>query len=240
MTADSTFADLVRAEESEFAGPELLPVRLARATVNILGVDGAGISVLSNPGMRVPIGDSGVLAAAAERLQFTVGEGPCLTAHATGEPVYATAEFFQDRWPVLYELYTARTPFRAVVSFPLRRRLTGIGAMDLHLTDAGRVTATDWTDSMTVVDQIAAALGDPVDGPTGSAHDDPAWLDSPAARRREQVWLAIGMASVHLQLPAPDALAALRGLAYSRGQDVDDLASDLAHRRLPLTELTRQ
>ncbi len=290
MTPDQ-FDDLVRAEQRTFAGPELLPVRLARAAVAILQVDGAGISVLSNPGMRVPIGASDPMAAAAERLQFTVGEGPCLLAHATGQPVFATSEFFEHRWPVLYAQYTEATPFRAVVSLPLRRRLTGIGAIDLHLKDPTRVLDTDWTASHAIADRIAAHLGNATDewvdsgvGGTdmgglgmgglgmsgldltdtglrdggvndGSVNDSgvndgsPAtasgetnlsWLDGPAARGREQVWLAIGMASVHLGLPAPDALAALRGLAYTRGQDIDELAADLAQRRLPLTELSRR
>jgi hypothetical protein len=45
------------------------------------------------------------------------------------------------------------------------------------------------------------------------------------------------MISVHLDLPAPDALASLRGLAYTRNQDVDALADDLTHRRIPLSDL---
>jgi hypothetical protein len=73
------FAARVRGQPAELAGPELLPVRLARAAVRVLpGVAGAGISVLADPGMRVPLGASDEDAATAERLQFTVGEGPCL------------------------------------------------------------------------------------------------------------------------------------------------------------------
>jgi hypothetical protein len=62
-------------------------------------------------------------------------------------------------------------------------------------------------------------------------------LDSPGARRRQWVWTAVGMLSVHLDLPAPDALDALRAAAFSRGQLIDDLAEDLANRRLPITDL---
>ena len=44
------------------------------------------------------------------------------------------------------------------------------------------------------------------------------------------------MLSVHLDLPALDALDALRAAAFSRGQLIDDLAEDLASRRLPITD----
>lgn len=62
------------------------------------------------PGMRVPLGASDEDAATAERLQFTVGEGPCLQAHSSARPVYTPAAVFAARWPLLYEELTARTP----------------------------------------------------------------------------------------------------------------------------------
>jgi hypothetical protein len=66
-------------------------------------VAGAGIGVLADPGMRVPLGASDEDAATAERLQFTVGEGPCLQAHSSARPVYTPAAVFAARWPLLYE-----------------------------------------------------------------------------------------------------------------------------------------
>ena len=62
-------------------------------------------------------------------------------------------------------------------------------------------------------------------------------MDSPAAQRRQWVWAAVGMLSVHLDLPAPAALDVLRAAACSRGQLIDDLAEDLVSRRLPITDL---
>jgi hypothetical protein len=45
------------------------------------------------------------------------------------------------------------------------------------------------------------------------------------------------MVSVHLDLPASDALATLRGLAHARNRDIDSVADDLTHQRIPLTDL---
>lgn len=93
--------------EADTAGPDLLPVRLARACVGVLGVDGAGLSVVSGA-FRVPLGASDDVAALAERLQFTQGEGPCLDAAVHGRLVVAAEPELQRRWPMFpQELLTA-------------------------------------------------------------------------------------------------------------------------------------
>ena len=243
MTVAQRFAALTRDQPVELSAPELLPVRLARAAEQLLAVDGAGISVMAEEGLRVPLGASNSSATTAERLQFTIGEGPCLHAHATGQTVIAAADTFAGRWPMLYDELTSRTPYRAVISVPLRQQSIALGALDLHLRDSDSIRAINFDDAHQVAHEVTAALTStqPTTG-DGSPHHavDPPWLDSPAAQRRQRVWLAIGMISVHLDLSAPDALAALRGLAYTRGADIDTLADDLAHRRVSLTDVELQ
>ncbi|MCW2529008.1 MAG: hypothetical protein JWM76_3868 [Pseudonocardiales bacterium] len=99
------------------AVPELLPVRLARACVAVLPVTGAGLSLIDDD-FRVPIGASDEASEAAERLQFTQGEGPCLDAARSGQIVFAQAEQIQRRWPAFGEQFARQTPFRAVISIP--------------------------------------------------------------------------------------------------------------------------
>ena len=157
MSVVERFAASVRGQPAELAGPELLPVRLARAAVRVLpGVAGAGISVLAEPGMRVPLGASDEDAATAEQLQFTVGEGPCLQAHTSALPVYAPAAVFTARWPLLYAELTARTPYRAVLALPLRYRFTG--ALDLYLRGDDPIAPTTRYDAYTVGNEIVVAL----------------------------------------------------------------------------------
>ena len=71
-------------------------------------------------------------AAAAERLQFTVGAGPCMTAQETRQPVFAVEDDLRRRWPVFTDLLVGSTPFRAVVALPLQPALAGAGAIDLY------------------------------------------------------------------------------------------------------------
>jgi hypothetical protein len=241
-TLAERFADLVHIQEPLLPGPALLPERLAVAVVQLLPVDGAGISVLSYPGTRVPVGASDPTSAAAERLQFTVGEGPCLSAYATGRPVFAPSTVYAQQWPVLYQALTTRTPFRSVVSLPLQHEFAGIGALDLHFRSIGLPT-DHWADADIVADEITVALNgppvpiaDPNGWPAPADGTDPAWLDSVPARRRYQVWLAMGMVSVHLDIPAPDAFDILRGMAFARGLDVDDLSAQVTTRQVPLVD----
>ncbi len=246
MSTLERFRVLVDDEAAEIPGNELLPERLARATARLLvEVDGAGISVVADGGLRIPLGASDADAATAERLQFTVGEGPCLHAIATGESVFAHSEQIAATWPQLYDEMTARTPYRAVLSLPLRHRYHGFGSLDLNLRDDKDLLPATWDDAYTVADEIAAVLATlPVAPDISQAVDDPtvepagpAWLNSPRALRRQRVWVAIGMLSVHLDVAAPDALDVLRAVAFNRDQDVDDYADDLVHRRISLPEL---
>jgi len=39
----------------------------------------------------------------AERLQFTVAQGPCIDAHHTGQRVMATEPVIAQRWPIFHD-----------------------------------------------------------------------------------------------------------------------------------------
>jgi hypothetical protein len=242
------FRSRVAEQPAQFAGPELLPVRLARAAVDLLpGVAGVGITVQAPRGARIPIGASDPDAATAERLQFTFGEGPCLQAATTGRPVLADPARYTRSWPLLYEEMMSRTPYRAVLSLPLQRPgAAPFGSVNLHFRGALPRPSHGWPASTTVTDEIAAMLtaapsitmdGSPHTPPPGP--DEPAWLHSAPARRRQQVWIAVGMLTVQLDLHPGDALAELRALAFTAGRDIDHYAGDLVDQRIPLPDRDR-
>jgi hypothetical protein len=247
MNVRERFRELVARQPAQFVAPELLPVRLARAAVDIApAVHGAGISVLAPGGVRIPIGASDPHAATAERLQFTFGEGPCVQVARTGRPLFADAARFAASWPLLYQELRTRTPYRAVLSLPLRRGSWPFGSVNLNLADdpAEGIPPETWSTARTVADEIGTTLttippgrdGDASTPPARDETDDPAWLNSPPAQRRQQVWIAIGMLSVQLGLNPADALAELRALTFTAGLDLDQYAADLVNRRTPLPD----
>ena len=221
----------------ELRGPEMLAVRLSRACVDALPVDGAGLSIHTMKGLRTPIGASDPVASQAERLQFTFGEGPCLRAHDDGVAIAFDEALIARNWPALHTALVGETPFHAVLSVPLLPPLGPLVVLDLYVRDAETLPATDREDIADVTialtrAMITAALNPP------AQEGEPGWWDGPDALQRAQVWQATGMVNVGLGLDAEDALAALKAYAVANDRVVDDVAEDVVDGRLTLDELS--
>ena len=220
----------------ELRGPEMLAVRLSRACVAALPVDGAGLSVHDVHGLRTPIGASDPTTSRAERLQFTHGAGPCLRAHDDGVAIAFDPAAIERNWPELHSALVGETPFSAVLSVPLLPPLGPLVVLDLYVRDALALPATDREDVADVTialtrAMVAAALGAPAEeGRRG-------WWDGPDALSRARVWQATGMVNVGLGLDTPDALAVLKAHAFATGRVVDEVADDLVAGRLTLHDL---
>jgi hypothetical protein len=219
------------------AGPELLPVRLARACARTLAVDDASLSLVDGSQQRVPLGASSDVAEVAERLQFTVGAGPCITAQETRQPVFAVEDDLRRRWPVFAELLMGATPFRAVVALPLQPALSGAGAIDLYFRTSEEVLGLDVFEAVAVGELVTSALSDAAVWSEWSPAEGPEWLHGPAPQRRAAVWEAMGKLSVDLEVSAPAALDLLRMRAYGEGRTVDDVAGDLLAGTLRASDL---
>jgi hypothetical protein len=233
MTIAERFeATLSSIEDARLTGPELLPERLALACARMLPVDGAGISVADPAGQRIPLGASSSEAAHAERLQFTAGDGPCTTAQACREPVFAVLDDLQRRWPTFADLLTSRTPYRAVVALPLGEAIAGLGAIDIYFEREEDVPGLDVFEAIALGGLVTSALSDAAVWSEWPVERGPDWLHGPAARQRAAVWEAIGKVSLALETEAPAALELMRSAAQSWGRTVDDLAADLLTARL--------
>ena len=216
---------------------DLLPAALSRACVDVLPVDGAGIS-MTGP-LRVPLGASGDEVRAGERLQSTLGEGPCLAAAGAGAPLVADQDDIAVRWPLFHRELSVQTPYRSVVSLPLRAAdEQPIGALDLYFrareADRSMLRAEVQRD---VVDEIARLLLVQLSTGTAPEPPGPRWLESPPVRRRMHVWAAVGMLMAAGRQDEADSLAALRGYAFSHGQSLDDLAEAVTAREIDVLEL---
>ncbi|MGY1743975.1 ANTAR domain-containing protein [Blastococcus sp. SYSU D00695] len=223
---------LSQVAEPGLAGPELLPVRLMHACARVLPVDGAGLSVEDGSGRRLPLGASDEDSATAERLQFTVGTGPCLAAHRSGEPVFAMTDDLRRRWLPFAELLLGRTPFRGVVALPLPLSLAGRIAVDLYFTDDAAVPRLPVFEALSVGALVTSALSEAAVWSDWDPADGPEWLHAPAARRRALVWEAIGQVSITHGTDSRRALDLLRATAYGEGRPVDDVAVDLLAGRI--------
>lgn len=225
--------DAVRPRAGE--GRTLTPSVLATAAVAVLPVAAAGIS-LSQGGLRVPLGWSRADAAIAERQQTTLGDGPCLTAAASGQVVVADGTDIARRWPGYYAEIESRTRFRSVAALPLQVAGQSVrAALNLYAEQADLVAVLRLDDAETVA--LAAAellfglLDEGYEGEEGSLPD---WVDARSALDRVSVWTAVGMMISATELDDADALALLRAYSYGNDLSLDETAARLVDRRLTL------
>jgi hypothetical protein len=227
------FALAFDAAASDSTGPEMTAVQLSTACVGVLPVAGAGISVFGADGFRAPIGASHDEASAAERLQFTTGEGPCLAAHTAGRTVLAGEAELAARWPEFHQQLTLTTPYTAIASIPLSDGLAGIGALDLYFHRSADLVGMNVTDALIVAGLIARILAQQTWHRTVDGSDEPPWLNTPATRARAAVSVAMGMVAVLADLNFTDALAVLRARAHSAGRTLDDLCAAVVSGAVP-------
>jgi hypothetical protein len=211
-------------------GAELLPMVLAQACVNVLPVAGAGLSVTAE--LRIPLGASDETAARAERLQTTLGEGPCLAVTAARTPHVYDQETMASSWPVFHQELLAQTPYRSIASFPLStRRRNRCGALDLYSTDPGGHAFRSLVElSTAIVGPIAVILFD-TPGSASRIHIE-TWLGNESAARRLNVWVAVGMMIEHTHLSSANALDLLRAYSYGHDTTLDDTADRLTAQHL--------
>lgn len=232
--AEEFRSTVARLRSAEAVDEELSPTVWTRACVDVFPVAGAGLSLMRDErDLRVPLGSSDAMAAAAERLQTSLGEGPCLAATPQLEPLAVEVTEMADRWPFFAEELSRRTSFRSIVSVPVvwgtpARR---VGALDLYLTDA-QPPASLAADAVEVVEVITEMLtASPATVQRGGSAM-PTWMSGEHASRRLNVWLAVGMLVAHADLTSSDALAMLRAYAYRAGDSLDDVAAHLTERQL--------
>ena len=225
-------AAVIEAHDTHASGADVLPMLLAQACVKVLHVAGAGISVTD--GLRVPLGASDAAAAQAEALQTTLGEGPCLAATATSEPLVADETSMAARWPMFHRELRARTPFRAVASVPLKSaQQRRFGALDLYATDSAVLQRLSLNEiSINIADPMAGILFDDPETVIQDGTRLPVWMTNRPVAQRMNVWTAIGIMIEHAGLTNADALTALRAYAYGHNASLDDIADDLTTQRL--------
>ncbi len=210
--------------------------QLCLACVDLLGVDGAAISMVYDGFSHGTFGASGETSRRLDEYQFTFGEGPCLDAAASREAVLAPDldSSAEQRWPGFAGAVLGEG-IRAVFAMPIMITSACVGALDLFRVAPGPLTADRLAGGMLAAElatmpllDLVASTTDGTDGATaarGSELDD---LD------RIEVYQATGMLISQLDVDAPEALARLRAHAIATGQTASEVAWAIVEHRLVL------
>jgi hypothetical protein len=216
--------------------------RVCQAGMWLLPVDGASVSVMTDSAHRETLHASDDVNRRIEELQFTLGEGPCVEAFTTRRPVLVTnlATASTPLWPVFAEEMIGQ-PVGAIYAFPLRTATACVGAMEFYRRHPGELSAADLTIALRVVSVATALLLN-----HGSQADDAAETDDVAGawwgrltEDRRQVHQATGMLVGAFDIPADQAIALLRGYAFSTGRRIDEVARALTTGQLRPADLDR-
>lgn len=217
--------------------------RLCRACVELLGVDGAAVSIVSDGTMHGTFGSSGELSRRLDEFQFTFGEGPCLDsvrdAHAVLVGDLQAAE--ETRWPAYAEAVLS-AGVRAVYALPVPFANTHIGALDLYRVAPRKLGGDSLAGGFVAAELVALPLldlmttqVDELNRGSGSDQLDRAQLQVGRVDRLE-VHQATGMVMAQLSVGAEEALVRLRAHAFAHGLTAAEVAHRIVGRRLSLAE----
>ena len=206
---------------------------LLRSCCRATGLHGAGMSIVTADGAREPVYATDHVATEIERLQLTLGEGPCVDALTSGGPVlvpdladpwHATA----SRWPVFRE-EARRIGAQAIFAFPVRIGAIGLGAVDLYRRSPGSLQGAELSAALASVDAVGLAVLEAPD-----QYGDP---EAPAMTDMV-VHQAAGMVMGDLGTSIEEAMVRLRATAFAEGKNVNELAADVVHGRRRLSKET--
>jgi hypothetical protein len=208
--------------------------RLCYAGVDLLSVDGAGVSLITDDSHRC-IGSSDSFSAGIEALQGSFREGPCFDAVLLGKPIFAprlNSQAMRARWPRFTQSAVAAGA-RSIFGFPMAAKGVTFGALDLFAKQPQNMTDNDIADACVLADLVTIAVNNSLERgeitEVGlSSGLENAW-SYPAV-----VHHAAGMTSVHLDIDIETAMLRLRARAVGTGRALDDLANDVVAGRLRL------
>ncbi len=207
--------------------------RICRFAVDEMSASGCTLVLISG---TEPVGLTGAgrSSSVITELQFELGEGPCLDAYASGEPVLLpdlTAEG-AARWPV-FTAAAARFGVGAEFCFPLGVGATTIGVLDLCRDEPGMLSGEHLADALVAADIARDAVLYLQESP---GHPGVAALLDAVGMDRFVVHQATGMIAAQMDKTPADALARLRAAAFESGRSIYDIAQDVVERRVRFGE----
>lgn len=207
------------------SGSRDLAVRLGEACRDLLGVDGASITVETGTPNRVTLCVTDEISTRLEELQDVLGQGPCWDAYRTGQPTTTDLGPEADRrWPQFAEAARRAVGRRGIMAVPMRPGSHVLGVLGLHQAGFGEPPSGLDT-AQFLADTVGAALLRDPRAP-GAPDESGPWSG------RATIHQATGMVISQLRLPASDALAILRAHAYAHDTTLHDIAHQVINRTL--------
>ncbi|MFF1385055.1 GAF and ANTAR domain-containing protein [Arthrobacter sp. NPDC058288] len=132
--ADELAAIFARASElllTEETVSRALELITAAAELAVPGAAGAGVTLIDTDGRKHTASASNGMVQVADECQYRLGQGPCLLAWASGEPVLVSDALHDARWPE-WARAAAGLGLRSSVSAPLLAGESALGSVKIY------------------------------------------------------------------------------------------------------------
>ena len=204
--------------------------RLCNVCAEVTEATGAAIMLMSGDLPRGSVCTTDDVSALLGRLQYDLGEGPCIDAHRVDRPILEPdlAEPATPRWPAFSGMALA-AGVRAVFGFPLRVGAVRLGALNLYRERPGPLDHERHADALVMADVATEAiLLLQAKAPPGKVAAE---LET-GADFRYVVHQAAGMTAAQREVTVGQALIWLRAYAFGNDLSLTDVARDVVARRL--------
>lgn len=190
--------------------------RLCEASRIMLDAHGVVITSETVPDGRIVVSWTQPLSRRLEAMQDAAAEGPTIDSLRTGTVVVGDFSKADDRWPVLRRRVASLGFTGTLIAIPLRSELSLRGVLLAHRDDGSRDTDED------VARFLGNAIGtavlqDPAIGAQGHVFAE-------VLTERDLVHRATCELQTQAGIRYEDALAVLRALAFSRGDELATVA----------------
>lgn len=217
-------ADFARALVRPYSVGDVLD-RLANAAVEVIDVDGAGLSIADEGGDLRFVIATDQTTAELERVQEEAQEGPCRDAFDTGQPVIVDDISLLTAYPAVTAVAVARDR-RAVVGVPMRLDDQRIGTMNLYARGPRRWSDEETAAALLLVD-VAAGY---VLNARAREHNERVLAQlQHALESRVIIEQAKGIVAAERGITVDEAWAPIRAYARARRLKVHEVAHGIVH-----------
>jgi GAF domain-containing protein len=204
--------------------------RLCDVCAKVTGVTGAGVMLMSGDIPRGSVCTTDAVSALIERLQYDLGEGPCVDAYNLDRPVSEPdlAHPVTARW-LAFTGPAIDSGARAVFGFPLHVGAVRLGALNMYCDAPGPLTDDQHADALLLAGLVAQALMLlQANAPAGRLSTE---LEA-NADFQYVVHQASGMVAAQLDTSVGQALIRMRAHAFGNDKTLTDVARAVVARRL--------
>lgn len=187
---------------------------------------GAGASIINSRGRRESAGATDPVVLRADKLQYELGQGPCLSAWAEQRAIIIQDTSQETRWPK-WTAAVAGLPLRSVLSAPLTTDGRRIGALKVY--SPSPLVFDDH--SVFMIERLAgpaaAILGHVRD--REASHQLSSQLTE-ALTNRDMIAKAQGVLIERMKISSPEALAVMLAASRDEEKPLHEVARDIVHR----------